>query len=453
MDKVGASKHKLKYVKLTDIKVSNRAREEYGDIEELMKSIEEKGVIQPISIDTEGNLLAGGRRYKAATELKLEEIPAVIRKVSSEIDSAEIELYENIHRKDFEWPERARLTQKIDNLYKQKHGSAWSGRKTAELLERSKSQVSRDLELAGALAILPELSSLKTADEAMKVVKKMQEDAITNELRSRQRINIETEEHANASAVSSQLERGLRTMLKMAEGNYIIGDVFKHMQGMKTNGHINIIECDPPYGIDLNETKASKTSATSVVHTYEEVERENYPTFLETLCKELYRVAGKDSWLIFWYGPTWHQAVLNNLRAAGWQVDEIPGIWVKAQGQTMQPELYFARCYEPFFLCRKGSPVMVERGRSNVLTHTGVPGKTKYHPTQRPIGLITELFNRLGAGQQHVFVPFLGSGASLLACYEVGFQGFGCDLNGEYKDKFMLEVEKQTRSKYETPTE
>ena len=93
---------------------------------------------------------------------------------------------------------------------------------------------------------------------------------------------------------------------------------------------------------------------------------------------------------------------------------------------------------------------MAERGRLNVFNYAGVPGKSKYHPTQRPIELIKDIFSTLGAGNQHVFVPFLGSGATLLACYDSGFRGFGTDLNGEYKDRFMLEVEKQTRKQFDT---
>jgi DNA modification methylase len=242
-------------------------------------------------------------------------------------------------------------------------------------------------------------------------------------------------------------------MLKMADSNYMIGDVFKGLAGLKTGGNIQIIECDPPYGIDLNEQKGSKDSVTSNVHTYEEVDRDSYPAFLSKLTSELFRVAGKDCWLVFWYGPTWHSQVLEALRSAGWHVDEIPAIWTKTQGQTLQPEVYLARGYEPFFLCRKGKPVMVERGRLNVFHFPGVAGKSKYHPTQRPTDLIKEIFNTLGAGRQHVLVPFLGSGATLLACYELGFQGFGFDLNGEYKNKFMLAVEEQTRKLFQLDNE
>ena len=446
----GHRKDKLRHVKLEEITVGERFREDFGDIEELKASIKEKGIIQPLTIDSNSVLLAGGRRFRAATELGLPTIPVIVREYVDDIDSREIELMENVHRKDFTWAEEAQLVKKIDTLYKEKHGSNWSGRKTAELLDRGVATISRNLQLAAAIEAIPELGEYKTADEAFKVLKKLEDNAIISELRSRQQQRLDNEGHANQDVVVPQLEQGLRTVLKMADQNYIIGDVFKIMEGMKSNGNIQIIECDPPYGIDLNAQKASKDSVTSNVHTYEEVPADRYESFLDKLTSELFRVAGKDCWLVFWYGPSWHQAVLDSLRRAGWHVDEIPAIWAKTQGQTLQPEVYLARGYEPFFMCRKGKPVMVERGRLNVFNYAGVPGKVKYHPTQRPTDLILEIFNTLGAGNQHVFVPFLGSGATLLACYELGFKGFGTDLNGEYKDRFMLEVEKQTRKLFDT---
>lgn len=452
----GHRKDKLKHVKLEDITVGERFREDLGDLEELIESIREKGIIQPMTVDSNMVLLAGGRRHAAATAAGLPTVPVIIREFVDEIDSREIELFENIYRKDFDWSEQAKIVSRIDALYKEKYGRDWSGRKTAQLLDKGVASVSRSLQLAAAIEVMPELANLKTADDALKFVKKMEEDALVGEMRRRQsaQMNDESEErHVAATTALGQLKNGIKTALKLADANYMIGDVFKGMEGMRTNGNIQIIECDPPYGIDLNEQKAGKDSATSNVRSYNEVERQAYPEFLSRLAGELYRVAGKDCWLVFWFGPTWQREVLDALRTAGWAVDEIPAIWTKNQGQTLQPEVYLARGYEPFYVCRKGKPVMVERGRLNVFHYAGVAGSKKYHPTQRPTELISEIFQTLGAGRQHVFVPFLGSGATLLSCYEVGFQGFGFDLNGEYKDKFMLAVEDQTRKNYDTETE
>lgn len=443
----GERKDKMRYVKLGDVIVGDRAREDYGDLEELMESIKEKGVLQPITLglreDGTLKLLAGGRRYESSLRLGLPTIPAIIREGEDEISELEIELIENVHRKDFTWVEKANLTDQIDQLYKRKD-SNWSGRKTAILIDRSKSDVNRDLQLARAMTVIPELGECKTADDALKRLKKIEEGAVIDLLRKKQAERIEAIQEEDHSGEG--LDKGIASALRIADQSYIVKDCFEGMAGLKTNGGIQIIECDPPYGVELNEQKAGKDSVTSTVTGYKEVERDEYPAFIAKLAAELFRVAAKDCWLVFWYGQSHHQLVLESLREAGWQVDEIPAVWIKPNGQTLQPELYYARCWEPFFLCRKGKPIMAERGRSNVFQFAGA--SNKYHPTQRPLDLIEAIFKTLSVGNEQVFVPFLGSGATLRAAFNMGLKAFGYDLDGKYKDKFMLAVEDDTRELY-----
>ncbi len=426
-------KPKLAFVDLDKLHWTGRAREDLGDIESLTESIKDKGVIQPITCTPEFKLLAGERRVTAAIAAGLLQIPALIRKEADVIDGAEIELIENALRKDFNWSEQAKLIRRIDLLCKDKR-IEWSSRKTAQLMNMGVASVSRSLQLAKAIEVFPELETLGTADEAFKTLKKMEEQTITEELVRRQEHSINT----------GGLDRGIAEMLKIANANYTVGDTFKELAALRTNGVVHIIECDPPYGINLTELKASKDNVTSNVHTYNEIAEDAYPKFLERLTKELYRVAGPDCWLVFWFGPTWQHQVLISLRAAGWLVDEIPAIWAKTQGQTMQPELYFARGYEPFYLARKGKPVMVNRGRLNVFNYSGATDK--YHPTERPVALIEDILETLGVSRQIVLVPFLGSGATLRAAYNLGMSAFGFDISAEYKPKFMLAIEEDART-------
>src|SRR3990167_8260500 len=436
-------------ISLDKIHWDKRFRADLGDLELLTESIREKGLIQPITVTPDFELLAGERRVTAARAAGLTEIPVLIREKKDALDAREIELMENVVRLDFSWDERARLTQEIDRLYKEKNVE-WSGRKTAQLLDRGVASISRDLQLAEALEVLPELATLRTADEALKVVKKMEEKAIIGELRRRQ---------AEQVISQSGIEKGTALAIKLADANYHIGDTFKGLAELPSGSEVSgwtrfhVIECDPPYGIDLTEVKRSKDSAASNVHSYEEIDQSEYPNFLNRLAKELFRVAGQHTHLVFWFGPTWQHEVLTALLNAGWLVDDIPCIWVKHQGQTMQPQTYLGRAYEPFYLARKGKPTLINQGRLNVFDFPAVPGSRKYHPTERPVALIEEILNTLATPRCCVLVPFLGSGATLRAAYNAGMSGLGWDLNPEYKDKFMLAVEEDSRAISETESE
>lgn len=433
-------KGKMRHIPLADIIVGERFREDFGNLEELVESIREKGVIQPISVSSDMRLLAGGRRYAACSRLELKTIPALIRDGVDDVDAREVELIENVHRKDFTWSEKARLVEAIDALYKAKDPN-WSGRKTAGLIDRGVASVSRDLQLAAAISVVPELAAYKTADDAFKVLKKMEEQQITEELAKRQKARVE----APATAGRPDPEHNIKALLRRANDSYHVGDAFEGMAKMRTGGHVHFIECDPPYGIALNEQKGSKDSAGNNVDSYQEVPTDQYEGFLDKLTHELFRVANKDCWLVFWYGPTWHHQVITSLRKAGWLVDDIPAIWTKMVGQTLQPQIHLARTYEPFFVCRKGNPVLAKPGTGNVFNVIGVPHQQKYHPTERPLHLIRTILQTFTLPNNVVFVPFLGSGATLRGCFVEGMSGFGFDLNGEYKDKYLLTVEKEAR--------
>ena len=80
----------------------NQPRQVMGDLSELMASIAEKGIIEPLVVRPRGErfqIVAGERRYQAAVQLGLRELPAVIRDVD-DAEMLELALIENLQRKD-----------------------------------------------------------------------------------------------------------------------------------------------------------------------------------------------------------------------------------------------------------------------------------------------------------------------------------------------------------------
>lgn len=421
---------KLSFVQIGKIKVSPRTRQNFGDMTALVESVRDKGIIQPITINSKFQLLAGERRYRAAKEVGLKILPCLIRDGSDPLDALEIELIENIHREDFTFDERADHIKKLNDYCKAKHID-WSNRKLAQSLDRSRRSVDQDLKLAETLQHFPELRKMKTRDEALKAIKKMEEGVIVEELRRRQ---------------DTSSQRGLKDLLSVAKAGYGIYDTFKGMAEMRANGLIHFIELDPPYAIDLNTAKGGasqrgKGSKDSRAQTYNEIPVTQYRDWMTRMAKETYRVANSHAWMICWFGPTHFHLVKTALLDAGWKVNDIPAIWTKPSGQTAAPEFNLANCYEPFFICRKGGPVLTKRGRGNVFPAVHTPDKDKYHPTQRPIELMQDILETFTLPGQTCFVPCLGSGVTLRACYLHGLKGFGYDLSDEYLNRFLLAVE------------
>ena len=77
-------------------------RQAMGDLSELMASIAEKGIIEPLVVrqrDSRFQIVAGERRYQAAVQLGLREVPVVIREADDH-EAIELALVENLQRKD-----------------------------------------------------------------------------------------------------------------------------------------------------------------------------------------------------------------------------------------------------------------------------------------------------------------------------------------------------------------
>ncbi len=107
---------KIVFLPLSQIRPNPLQPREDFDVEamkELVQSIREKGIIQPILVRPKGEfyeLIAGERRLRAANTLQIKEIPAIIREANDR-DSLEIALIENIQRKDLNPIEEARAYQ------------------------------------------------------------------------------------------------------------------------------------------------------------------------------------------------------------------------------------------------------------------------------------------------------------------------------------------------------
>ena len=328
-----------------------------GITQDFLDSIKEKGLIQPITVDESLNLIAGGRRLAACRKLGFQTIPAIIRKVEDEIDAREIELLENRERKNMTWQEDMNLTAEIHRLMQNKHGdSYWSQSSTAKLIGKSRSAVQDALELSEAMKHVPEIAEAPTADSARKTFKRLIETAVVNE------------------AVQEVVEKEQAKNVKWASDHYVVGDVRKRI-GAIADGVMNFAEVDPPYGIDLKEKRKNKGEH---LDKYNEVDKKDYPNFIEFVAKQVYRVLADNSFCVWWYGPTWHDQIRDILTKVGFTIDPIPAIWYKPTGGvTNNPDEFLARQYEPFFICKKGKPLIRSRGKGNVFPFMGVP------PSQR----------------------------------------------------------------------
>jgi len=94
-------------MRIDEIIVRKRLRRDLGELNELVESIEKHGLLNPVIINHKKILLAGERRLESAKLLGWDTIPVRILDNPNRIQELEIEIDENIHRKDFNPDEAA----------------------------------------------------------------------------------------------------------------------------------------------------------------------------------------------------------------------------------------------------------------------------------------------------------------------------------------------------------
>lgn len=410
----------VKELPVERIIVKNRYRKDLGELDSLVRSIRQVGVLQPITVDPHRRLIAGERRLRAAIEAGLHTIPCIIHNSSDRLDAMEIELMENICRKDMHWSEIAKLE---NDIFEKRKGEdpSWTTAKHANLRGISVGTVSHRINIAEAIKNIPELSKLESEHEARKEVQKLIEGAAR-----------QIAERKRPPHVVKAIER--------ASEHYIVGNAIDAMEDLTANS-FDFAEVDPPYGVRLDSHR-NKPEQSRSMETYQEVDAKAYPAMLRCMVEGVFNALKNDTYAIFWYGFEWHCHLYKALTDTGFRVNPTPAVWIKnLPGAASQPDITLASGYEQFLVARKGLPKLAKPGRGNVFRYDVIPAAQKIHPTQKPTDLMQDIIETFCFEGSNILCPFLGSGVTLRAAYSRGHTGMGWDLSQEHKDLFLQQVE------------
>jgi ParB family chromosome partitioning protein len=170
----------------------HQARSELGNMQELMDSIRSKGVLEPILVRSKGDrfeIIAGERRFVAAKNIGLREIPSIEMDVA-ENEAMEISLIENLQRKDLDIFEEADGLQALINLYEYNH------QQVSEKIGKARSTITEILSISrippqvrelireagvGSRSTIIEIAKQKTEEDMVRLVKAIEERRLTRE--------------------------------------------------------------------------------------------------------------------------------------------------------------------------------------------------------------------------------------------------------------------------------
>lgn len=245
----------LTEVKIKQVRVDGRHRQHMGNIDELANSIEEIGLLHPIVIDKDNNLIAGQRRLWAVRQLGWETVPANVVDYLDDATSLLIaERDENTCRKEFTPSEAVVIGRRLAQLEKSKAKERQGGPgrdRSGKLPEQSKAQT-RD-KVGQAVGM-----SGKSFEKAKVVVESGDKDAIAEMDRTgkvdRAFRNVTKKQELKRKAEAAKAAPQPTKQNKPCEWSVIHGDCVKELAKISK---ARLVFADPPYniGIDYGQGK------------------------------------------------------------------------------------------------------------------------------------------------------------------------------------------------------
>lgn len=488
-----------------EILVEDRQRVELGDIPRLAESIKTYGILQPIVVDQNKRLLAGGRRLAAAKLLRLPTVPIVYRETLSLDEAYEIELEENVRRKDMSWQER---TLNIATIHAAKVSKtlsgggttvAWGVRETGELVGVDYGRVSVVLKMATLLKAECDSTNKPREDarfwkcdsfnEAWRLRTRDLEDLAMRQL-SQTTAYAETVAQAPTGAGGFDsfdedlggppIETGVspETPEKAAAreryaANPLNTQPFEDYWQEKTSyvppaprialsnmlhhgdsiafmlanpGRFDHIVTDIPYGIDMGHL--DQQNPHGGMENLDTVKKEHDVDYNRKLIAEFFPAAfactKEKAFVITWCDQMLWQYMYDLAMAAGFVVQRWPFTWCKTSPCMNQTEQYNrTKNTEIAMVCRKPGTMLVHSAQSSfIVTGKDDICETVNHPFAKPYAIWEALVDPISIVGQTILEPFAGRGSGVLSLLRMKRNVIACELQ-ENHFNYLVENVKQ----------
>jgi DNA modification methylase len=414
------------FLKPSEIIVAPNRQRRLHDIskeQELAHSIETIGLLHPPVVRTtpEGYVLvAGERRYRAIssiidfggsfrvageTTLPAGVVPVLALAELSEDAAEEAELDENIKRVDLTWQERAAAVARLAALRGRQNALTGAPKPTvasiAAELERQPASVREDMLVAAHLSN-PEVAKAKTAGDALKALKKVEQRA-KMVLRA---------EAVQSSAIPLHATHKL-----------ILGDAIEELRKM-ADASANIVLSDPPYGMGA-DSFGDVGDIAPTDHRYDD-SLESWKALMAAFVPELFRVCADGAAVYLFCDFDRFSDLRAFLARIGFRVHRTPILWLKPNGQRVPwPKSGPRRAYELCLFAMKGEHLVNKLENDYVIA---APDENLGHSAQKPLDLMRNLLRRSAKPGDVVLDPFMGTASVLPAAHELLCTYIGIEL-------------------------
>ena len=460
---------------ISEILVEDRQRQDLGDIDKLAESLATLGLIQPIVVNQAKRLIAGGRRLTAARKLGWKEIDVVYRETLSEDECYELELEENVRRKDMNWAERCLNIAKIHKLKKRKNaleGEAWGTKETGELLGISKTHILYCLAIAEELQKGPDNPMWKEESlaDAWRLLLGYEQEALQRELARRAAESsamtplldyvaptaleaqaddlpdlapkalweLEARERYLANPLNdpAKVDEYLAEKAKPRQevvyltNRFYQGDSIKFMHNSK--GMFDHVITDIPYAIDMKMLDQGVAGTVLDLETVIEEHDVDYNMkLIADFFPAAFRCMKESGFCITWCDQMVWQYMYDIAIKAGFKVQRWPVTWNKLHRcKNSSPQCNFTKSTEIAMVCRKGNAVLMRPVLTSVVSASNDEIKKLIdHPFAKPYEAWEFLVEPTTFQGQLILEPFAGRGSGVISMLRMNRQVMGCELD------------------------
>lgn len=387
----------------------NTRRHSKAQIDQLIKSFGEFGVVSPIIVDEDNNILAGHARHEAARLASLSSLPVV----------------------------------RVDGLTDtQKRAYRIADNKIAELAEWDFSALADELKTLSdpALGIDITATGFETgAIDALIIGQAPSKDATTG---------MDEADQQPASDPDRPIVSRLGDLWKLGPHRLLCGDVLDigNLERLLDVKPADMVFTDPPYNVPINRFVCGLGSVShdEFAMASGEMSPKEFQTFLLRTTTNLANATRDGS--IHFICMDWRH--INDLLNAGQEAyAELKGICVWNKSNGGMGSLYRSK-HEFVLVFKNGTATHINnvglgkhgRNRTNVWDYAGVNSfgeerdRLAIHPTVKPVKMIEDAILDCSNRGDAILDAFCGSGSTLIAAERAGRRGFGLEIEPKYID-------------------
>jgi ParB/RepB/Spo0J family partition protein len=409
------------------------------DTSGLKESIAIRGVMVPILITKDLQLVAGERRLTSSLELALPDIPCrFVADGLSQSDLQIIELEENLRRADLSWQDQVNAIGRLNALYQQLDPD-WTATATADQLGLSISTISNTLRIFAEMGD-PKVAAMPTAAAARNFLFRKDERGVDNAFSlimetglqlGNKMLEAPLEVEASTDSIKSSLPNvdassligllpgpkpSFRPVILPAEES-LLHTSFLEWAPTYTGEKFNFLHCDFPYGVGLFEGKKSGLERAETTYNDEEGV---FWALLLCLCQNRERLMQASCHIMFWFSMDYYPQIYTFFaqHAPEFIINAFPLIWHKSDGSgiTPDPRRGPKRCYETALLLYRGDRPVVR----SIGNFYAAPTDKKYHPSTKPEPMLRQFFQLFVDEHTKMLDPTCGGGSSLRAAESMG---------------------------------